>query len=158
MPHAQLQSLLPAAALALRTMPQAHMGLSGRDEAKCVAANGVLTVSQMRLHPISDVMHATSTSRCASYTSSAATRTRCGEPLHAPMPAQCASVSSSVLRACSRLVLIGSCLLVILEAPYSSCKPCATSFHFDHSAPRAQPALTQGHGGHVRLNDCGQVK
>ena len=53
MPHAQLQSLLPAAALALCTMPQAHMGLSGRDEAKCVAANGVLTVSQMRLHPIS---------------------------------------------------------------------------------------------------------
>ena len=138
MPHGQLQSLLPAAALALRTMPQAHMGLSGRDEAKCVAANGVLTVSQMRLHPISDVMHATSTSRCASYTSSAATRTRCGEPLHAPMPAQCASVSRSVQQACSSPVLIGSCLLDILEAP---CGPVVPQFHFDHSAPTAAPAF-----------------
>ena len=104
------------------------------------------------------VMHATTIIMCAWRTSWGARREPVARFARDVCWGPCASVSRSVLRACSRLVLIGSCLLVILEAPYSSCKPCATSFHFDHSAPRAQPALTQGHGEHVRLNDCGQVK
>ena len=48
------------------------------------------------------------------------------------------SVSSSVLRACSSLELMISCLLGILEAP---CGPVVPHFHFDHSAPTAAPAF-----------------